>query len=84
VSNTENPTLRTAMARDALPAIQARMLALRLNADLNAGLYARLSSDRLCDLRGIVWALDGIALGIEASQPVPDRAPVRKWWRIWR
>jgi hypothetical protein len=74
-------TLRTAMARDMLPAIQARMLALRLNADLDAGLYARLNADRLCDLRGVVWALDGIALGIEAMQPQPVRK--RAWWRIW-
>jgi hypothetical protein len=74
-------TLRTAMARDMLPAIQARMLALRLNADLDAGLYARLNADRLCDLRGVVWALDGIALGIEAMQPRPVRK--RAWWRFW-
>jgi hypothetical protein len=77
----DSPTLRTAMARDMLPAIQARMLALRLNADLDAGLYRRLNDERLRDLRGVVWALDGIAVGIEAGQPQPVRK--RAWWRIW-
>ena len=75
------PTLRTAMATTMPPAEQARLLAMRLNRDLDAGLYARLNTDRLCDLRGVVRALDGLAVAIDAMQPAPERK--RAWWRIF-
>ncbi len=80
----ETPTLRTAMATTMPPAEQARLLAMRLNRDLDAGAYARLNADRLCDLRGVVWALDGLAVAIDAMQPVPmRRSRAGWWWRIW-
>ena len=74
-------TLRTAMNMTIPPAEHARLLAMRLNRDLDAGLYARLNTDRLCDLRGVVWALDGLAVAIDAMQPAPERK--RAWWRVW-
>ena len=77
----ETPTLRTAMATTMPPAEQARMLAMRLNRDLDAGLYRRLNDTQLCDLRGVVWALDGLAVAIDAMQPAPERK--RVWWRFW-
>lgn len=75
-----SPTLRTAMSSTSPPAEQARLLAIRLNDDLDAGAYARLNADRLCDLRGVVWALDGLAVAIEAMQPVPVRRARGGFW----
>lgn len=65
------------------PQDRARNVARQLDAMLSAGEFNRLNSHQLVALRGVVWALAGIADDVEAQ--AQERQPVRavRWWRKW-
>lgn len=86
MNHTTRPTFRAACISAPMPLAQRlRTAAAQLDAKLDAGEFSRLCSDRLVDLRSLVWMLDSAAVQAEAMTPRPQPLARSRpgWWRRW-
>jgi len=73
-------TLRAMMTDPHPPAERLRIAAQQLDAALDAGEYARLASQQLVALRGLVWMMDETAEQIQSAEMVARPVRARAGW----
>lgn len=74
------PTLRDMMIDTHPPAKRLRIAAQQLDAALDAGQFARLASQQLVGLRGLVWMMDETAEQIDSAEMAARPVRARAGW----